>query len=1587
MIRGELGGGGLGQAGGGLGQAGGGLGEVGERLAAPTGLDVGRVLAGARLVLIGGTGFLGKILWAMLLDRYPDVGRIYLVVRPKEEANAEARFAAEVVKSEVLEPLRRAHGDAFEAFLRSKVVPIEGDTGRPLCGLDDAIVRELRGTIDAVVNVAGIVDFNPPLDEALESNAFGAHNVVGLARALGDVPLLHTSTCYVAGKRPGPIREEDPCAVPFPRASELGAELWDPAREIDECLQLVAQANHRAGDAFRQSGFAEQAREKLLARGEPTHGPAFDRELAHVKRKFVREELIAAGLDRATHWGWSNIYLYTKAIGEQIVAKSGLEFTIARPACCESCVEFPMAAYNEGGNTSAPLIYLMMKGHLQILAQHVPLDLIPTDYVVAGMILSLAELLEGTAPAVYQFGASDINPCTAVRFGELVGLYKRKHFRRKGSGHPFLNALQARFEPSFVDRRRFDVTGDQVIASVTRAGASFVRERVPGLGSLAAALENVAKREDKIAEVQLLFEPFAAQMNGPFDCSNVRAAFARLSPEDRAKLPWTPEAIDWADWMMNVHMPAMEKRIVPEMDKKLAKPARALEPYPTLVALVDEMAERHDVALALRAIANDGLTRVTFADVKRGAEAVAGRLAEIGVGKDDRVALSGQNHPDWAIAYFGILRAGATAVPVDPAMEPDGWRTILAESGARAVLWDDTVKARRARQTGQTEQTGPTKPIEQGPRGGPADGVASFDLHEVVSEEGAPPPPVVAISAGDVASILFTSGTTGRPKGVMLTHANFTSLVASLATIFPLSPGDAVVSVLPLHHTFEFTCGLLLPMSRGAHVVYVGEPKGDRVAQALRASRAKAMVGVPALWQMLERRILRAADDRGPFGRAVFDSALEMSRWLAENAGVDIGRVLFGPVHAELGGNVRWLVSGGAALPRETQELFLGLGLGLTQGYGLTEAAPVLTVARPGKRVDPGVGKAVPGVEVKIASPDGEGVGEIIARGPNVMLGYAGGVAPETVDEDGWLRTGDLGRIDRKGRLEIVGRTKDVVISPTGENVYPEDVERRLGAVRYVSELAIVGIELRGGERLACLAVAADDDTVSRPARVDRARGELRRAIDELPAPQRPAVVHFYEAALPRTATRKVKRDAVREILVRMVSASAPREEAEREVGLARATIAGLRDLALAEVQPHTTLQGELGFDSLMMTELLEALETRCGALDAARLQACLTVGEVEQLVAEGAGGRAAASIEPDPEAPSYVLPDPVAAAGKAILGRCLNAFYGDVMKPEVSGQSFIPYNRNVIVAANHASHLDMGFVRYALGKYGEDIVSLAAQDYFFENGIKRAFFENFTNLKPFDRRASLRQAIRQAGEVIERGKTVLLFPEGTRSASGEVGEFKPLVGYLALAHGVDILPIHLGGTHAAMSKGSRLPTRREIVARIGPPLCVADLRRVTEGMPAAPAAREVARLAQMAVLALRDGRPFDLSREVLAPRDPAPALEERVHPIAKLFSELEAKFRAGEVERPVSFYVTLGSDDSSKWTVRVDPNGCDVRPGKPDGGQADCVLKTTPEIFARIVREAYVPSPADFLSGAVKSNDVSLLLTFQRVFQLDRAS
>jgi long-chain acyl-CoA synthetase len=1529
-------------------------------------LDVSSLLAGSRLLVLGGTGFVGKVFWAMLLDRYPGVGRIYLLVRASGGRSSEGRFWSQIATSEPFEPLRKTHGAAYEDFLREKIVVMDGDVGEHLCGLGEERVRELAGSIDAIVNVAGVVDFNPPLDEALDANARGTMHVVELAKALGNVPLLHTSTCYTAGRRQGPIVEADPLEIPFPRAAkpgesptgdELSRDLWDADRELAECAEIVREVDRRADDAFRQSEFEEEAKKHLRARAEPTRGEALLRERAKVRRKFVSEQLVDAGIERAKHWGWPNIYTYTKSLGEQIIARSGIPYALTRPACCESTVEFPFVGWNEGISTSAPIIYLIMKGQVQLPLGDVPLDLIPTDYVCAGMILALAELLEGTAKPVYQLGGSDVNACSVARFGELTGLYKRKYYQRKGTGNPLVDFVQAHIEPIAISEQRFDAWSSPAMGRLGRELARAIRKTAPALKPAADALEGAAKREEKIANILKLFAPFTANQNGPFSCANVRAAHARLAKADKAKLPWAPEAIDWPSWFHTVHMPAMEKWILPEMDKKLAREAKGLSAHETLVALLEEMAGQHAHAPALTRLEKDGVSRVTYLELRARSRAVAARLAAAGVAKGDRVVLSAKNHPDWAIAYFGILRAGAVAVPIDPALSDDARANLIGDCDAAAVVSD----------TGKTALAHPNV----------------FALHAVTLPDDALEPPAIEFAGGDVASLLYTSGTTGKPKGVKLTHANFAALVASLAPLFPLSGKDRVLSVLPLHHTFEFTCGLLLPLSRGAHVMYLDELSGHRLAEGLSAGKITAMVGVPALWQLLERRIVSEIESRGALASALFQAGGELNRMLGSKLGLDAGRLLFGPVHAALGGELRWLISGGAALPKETHEHFAKIGLPLAEGYGLTEAAPVLTVAKASLKAKAGnVGKPIPGVEVKIANPDSEGVGEVIARGANVMAGYTDEVATaRAIDGEGWLHTGDLGKLDKHGRLVLVSRIKDVVVGPTGENVYPDDVEQRVGAVPGIAELAILGVGSDSGEKVACLAVPEKDGTEERGSRNERARAALRAAFDKLPAGQRPSIVHLSDQPLPRTATRKVKRDDVRVILLRKMAATdrAVGGGVTSEVRTAITAITGVSALA-----GETTLAGDLSFDSLQMAELLEALEARGRAIDPSALQACHTVGEVEALVGQ----------EPAPEPPpplgarsriekgeraEIVLPPAVQELGKRLVGKLQDAFYGNLMKARVVGRAFIPHNRSTIVVANHASHLDMGLVRHALGTYGEDIVSLAAQDYFFEGGLKKAFFANLTNLVALDRQGGLRAALRQASDVIASGKTVLLFPEGTRSTTGEIGEFKSMVGQLALAEGVDVLPVFLAGTHAAMPKGSVLPTKREVDARIGPPLRIEDLRRLTAGMSSADAAREVAKLARAAVVALQAGKVLDL-----AGAKEGVAQEEAPHPLVSLFAELEEKFNPEAVERPVSYYFTLGSDDNAKWTVKVDGLRCEVRPGKPDGGQADCVLKTSSEIFTKIVRESYMPGPSDFLSGAIKSNDVSLLLTFQKIFQLE---
>jgi len=1588
-------------------------------------LDVGNALDGARLIVVGGTGFLGKVWVAQTLHCYPNIGKLFLVVRAKKGMDADTRLWREIVTAGPFDALRaELPGTAFEEFIREKIEAVDADVGRFNCGLSDEWIAARAGTVDALVNVAGVVDFNPPLDEAVLANARGVAHLVELAKAIGNIPVLHTSTAYVAGYRRGKIREIDPKDFPFPKCDEIDPSRWSPMREIDECLALVEDVKRRAKEAHKQTELDAKARENLERKGEPSTGPVYDEERAKVERRWLEDQLAIIGQERAKYWGFSNVYTYTKSLGEQVLANSGLPYTLVRPTVIESTVRYPFPGWNEGINTMAPLIYLCMKGHIQVpSSEETTLDVIPADMVTSAMTAALGALVSGRAKPVYHVGSSDTQPLPMTRLIELVGLYKRKHYQRTGKGNPFLNYVLARIEPQAVSVTEFYSHGAPAIANASKGLAGLLNKAAVGpIASLAKgaakALSGYSEIAKKNGEIWEMFVPFTAETAYEFRCDETRALFAELSERDREHLNYAPETLDWRVYLHDVQIPGLEKWCFGQIDEKLERKTKALRAYTSLRHMLEERVQRTPHAKAIARFERDGVAEMTYAELGASVESAAARLHALGVRKGDRVAIAAKNHPMWVVAYFGVIRVGAVVVPMDAGLEAEPFTNVLAASKARVLVWDGECAAQR----------------ESAVRDRCRD-VVLADLHLLSEREDALVAPEVPSPAADeLASVIFTSGTTGTPRGVMLTHGNFCSLVAALSPVFPLTERDRAVSVLPLHHTFEFTCGLLLPISRGASIVYLDELTGERLGEAMKTVRVTAMVGVPALWQLLERRILSKVAERGPFAKSAFDFMLEVNRVLGTSIGADAGKALFGAVHDELGGSVRFLISGGAALPKDTAKLFQGLGLHLSEGYGLTEAAPVLTVQKggPGKPVGV-VGVAVPNVEVKISAPDASGVGEVLARGPNVMVGYSddADATSKALDEQGWLHTGDLGRIDRKGRLELVGRSKDVVVTASGENVYPDDVERAVGDVSDVVEWCLCGVsDPKGGERLACVAVAKRENEpktngngngngngangtheikvssrgesepeLSASERHERARKALERAFAKLPMNQQPALLFIVDAELPKTATRKVQRNKVKALAERLAEAQRAAKQGASSNGSAkgstahtasvvRAAIASIARRDVSTITATTRLRDELGFDSLMALELATTLESVLGVANVgeelskldtvAALEEALGVSAQESSMARSRTSAIEAAEEED-EKPE--LPGALRDLGRAAAAVAQREFYGRVLDVTVSGKAFIPHNRSTLVVANHSSHLDMGLVKYALGTYGRDLVALAAKDYFFEgNRVRTMFVENFTNLVPLDRNAGMRQTLRAVGSLIEEGKTVLIFPEGTRSTDGTLRPFKGAVGYLALQHRVDILPVYVGGTFEALPKGAKWLRKRKVSAKIGLPLEIEHLERLCEGLGPVDRARRVAQITQKAVEELKAGRTLDL-RTLASWEDEDEA--NKVHPLVSLFDELGRKFKPGAVSDPVSFYFTLGNEPEAKWTVRVNARECTLKQGKPDGGSADCVLKTTADIFTRIVRENYTPGPSEFMAGLIKSNDVALLETFQKAFGL----
>ena len=794
--------------------------------------------------------------------------------------------------------------------------------------------------------------------------------------------------------------------------------------------------------------------------------------------------------------------------------------------------------------------------------------------------------------------------------------------------------------------------------------------------------------------------------------------------------------------------------------------------------------------------------RHSYDEVRRAATAFAARLAGAGVGAGDAVLFWGENRPEWIVAFWGCLLRGAVVVPIDYRASPAFLESIARRVDARLLLRGDDVA----------------------PAG--LDAVETWRLAELrapAADDGAPPPARHAPAPGETAEIVFTSGATSDPKGVVITHRNV------LANIVPVErevlryrryarPFRPLrfLDLLPLSHMFGQALATFIPPMLPGTCVFMKGYSPQAIVRQIRTRRISVLVCVPKILDVLRDHVRQAAP--------------ETAEPPAEGLGVAHRWWRYRRVHRLFGMKFWCFIVGAAPLDPDLEAFWQRLGFLVVQGYGLTETAPIVTLNHPFRTRRGSVGKPIAGMQVRIADD-----GEILVKGDNVTTGYFGATAgDDAVFEDGWFHTGDLGALDDTGRLQVHGRKKEMIVTAEGLNVFPEDVERVVDAVPGVEESAVVGLTRDGSERVYAVAVLASGTAPGEVARAANPRlAEHQRVRGVLAWPGR---------RLPRTeGTRKLMRRAVK-TWAEEGGAPAPAAAAggERSVSSILARIAG------GAVDGGTRLD-ELGLSSLERVELLMTLESELDvAVDERGVAGAATVADLEALVTASAG-----PSRPDPApfpAPRWNQAWPVRQLRRAALAVWLLPMTRLFAWIRVEGREHVrALDGPVVFAANHQSFIDPSVILAALpGRRRYRVVTAMSKEFFaghfdpgrhtplerFTSSLNYYLATGFYNAFPLPQReAGARDALRYAGELVSAGNSLIIFPEGLRVSGDAVARFQPGATMLAARLDVPVVPVRLRGVDRVLGRGLRMARPGRVAVRFGPP------RRLTGSDYAAMAA------------------------------------------------------------------------------------------------------------------------------------------------------
>ncbi len=792
-----------------------------------------------------------------------------------------------------------------------------------------------------------------------------------------------------------------------------------------------------------------------------------------------------------------------------------------------------------------------------------------------------------------------------------------------------------------------------------------------------------------------------------------------------------------------------------------------------------------------------GYRHDTYEELLEQVRGLSSSLVELGLRSGHRISIVAENSPQWVIAYLSILTIGATAVPLDIQMPKEQLLSFIRTSDSQLVFASPQTWS-------LVEELADTVRLV---RIGPATEIHQIVMKDLIAQGKKKPAVTNAVKPDDVASLLYTSGTTKRPKGVLLTHRNFMANAKAIMAKELAGPEDNFLVMLPLHHAYPFMVAFLVPLLLGARITFLQSLKGPDLVQCLRETKITIAVAVPQVFAMIRRAIFDELGRRPPFIHKLLVILLAFSGLMRRHTGWNIGRLFFAPIHRRFGSSLRLLCSGGAKLDSQIAKDLTSLGFTIREGYGLTETAPVIAFS-PLIRPKPGsVGPPLKNVELQILNPNEKGIGEVAVRGPNVMKEYDNAPA-ETAEaiRDGWFYTGDLGYLDSDGYLFLTGRIKELIVTPGGKNILPEELEGEYERSSAIAELCIIGRQQNGEEGEQLHAVVVPNFDFLRVQKIHDAanyiKDELNRVAVTLPTYKRITGLTLVKEPLPRTRLGKIQRHLVK---AQARSQETPHQPADppsdsdrelRQTDTGHLILKTLTELLPPNREIHLGdhLDLDLGFDSLKRVEFQVALERQLGNLPEMFMGEIVTVRDVIEKV----------------RGPSSVN----RLTGVASLS-LLEGLFRIAFKLTVTGTDQLPKHGPYLIASNHLSFIDPFILLSALPRsVFAQLYTLGWEPYF--RSSFRLWVARVGHVIPVGPETPVISVLRASAALLRSGKSLLIFPEGERSIDGQLLPFKKGIGVLACELGVPIIPVKIEGSYQAWPPDAQRPHLHPIKVKIG---------------------------------------------------------------------------------------------------------------------------------------------------------------------------